>query len=295
MTDPRKIEVFSPDTLSAAVQVLAEVGSEAHILAGGTDLMVALEKGFWQPKGFVLNISRIEPELRYIRMEEGDVCMGALTTFADIARSDLLKTETPSLVAAAREIGAQQIQNRATIGGNIMNASPAGDSMPPLLALDARVVLKSNEGPRTLPLFSFYPAYRETVSQPSELLTEVRIARRDGPTQDYFRKVAPRRAQAISKVILAARAWDVEETEEGPRIGSIRLGVGSVAPTPLRLFETERLLEKAVLTPSLMGAAGHMLETEISPIDDMRSTAEYRRQVCRRLLDEFLSNLLLES
>ncbi|MFT7619331.1 MAG: CO/xanthine dehydrogenase FAD-binding subunit [Planctomycetota bacterium] len=295
MIDVKNIDALSPETLAVAVQALAEVGSEATVLAGGTDLMVALERGTWRPSGFILNISKLEPELRYIRVEDDELRIGALTSFADIVQSGILAVEAPSLVAAAKEIGAQQIQNRATIGGNIMNASPAGDSMPALLALDARVVLTSNEGPRTVPLFSFYSGYRETVSKPSELLTEVRISRRLRVTQDYFRKVAPRRAQAISKVILAARAWDLTATEEGTRLGSVRIGVGSVAPTPLRLFETERLLESEILTPALMAASTRMLETEISPIDDVRSTAEYRRQVCRRLLEEFLSNLLLES
>ena len=159
----------------------------------------------------------------------------------------------------------------------------------------ARVVLTSNEGPRTLPLFSFYPAYRETVSKPSEILTEIRIPRQQSVTQDYFRKVAPRRAQAISKVILAARAWDLEATDVGTRLGSVRIGVGSVAPTPLRLFETERVLAGQILTPTLMATATRTLDTEISPIDDLRSTAEYRRLVCGRLLEEFLANLLLES
>ncbi len=295
MNDVTNVEVFSPESLVSAVQVLAEAGAEARILAGGTDLMVALEKGLWRPQGFVLDISRLSAELRYIKVEEDEVRIGALTSFADIVTSPLLAVEAASLVAAAREIGAQQIQNRATIGGNIMNASPAGDSMPALLALDARVVLTSNEGPRTLPLFSFFPAYRETVAKPSELLTEVRITRRKRVTQDYFRKVAPRSAQAISKVILAARAWDMDASSEGSRLGSVRIGVGSVAPTPLRLFETERVLEGKVLTPSLMAAASRTLETEISPIDDIRSTAEYRRLVCCRLLEEFLANLLLES
>ncbi len=288
------VDVFCPDTLAHAVQVLAEVGPEARILAGGTDLMVALQRGLWRPGGFVLDISRLQSELRFIRREDGRLSLGALTTFADLARSNLVARLAPSLGEAARMVGAAQIQNRATLGGNIMNASPAGDSMPALIALDARVVVTSNEGPRTMPLFSFYQGYRQTVSKPSEILTEVRIPLREG-AQDYFRKVAPRRAQAIAKVILAARAWDVCHEGEETRLGRVRIGVGSVAPTPLRLFETERVLEGGILTPALVEAACRRLETEISPIDDVRSTAVYRREVCRRLLEEFLARLLLDS
>ena len=288
----KDIEVYSPQEVSEAVQVLAEAGPDATILAGGTDLMVALQKGQWRPQGFLLDVSGLEDELRYIVDSDSEIRIGALTTFSDIMNSELLAAQALPLVAAAREVGARQTQNRATLGGNVMNASPAGDSLPALLALGAGIVVTSNEGPRTLPLFSFYTGYRKTVAKPSELLTEIRIAKPREHSFDYFRKVGPRRAQAIAKVVFSAQATGFHVADDGPRINSLRLAIGSVAPFPMRLFETERLLVKEALSPAAGAAAVDILLSEITPIDDLRSTAAHRRLVAGRLLEDFLSALL---
>ncbi|MCB9834297.1 MAG: FAD binding domain-containing protein [Planctomycetes bacterium] len=290
-----EVEVLAPSSLREAVQVLAEVGAEAIPLAGGSDLMVAFRDVSKLPRGFVLDLLGLEPELRGIELVEDEVQIGALTTVDDILHSSLLAAEARPLVEAARCFGSTQIRNRATIGGNVMNGSPAADSLPALLALDARVTLLSSEGPRTVPLYSFYADYRRPVAKPSELLVSIRIARAPANPIESFRKVAARRAQAIAKVILAGRAWDVRAEEEGVRIGEIRLAAGSVGPTPMRLFETERILRSELLGPRLAAEAVAVLRSEITPIDDLRSTAAYRRLVAGRLLEDFLGSLLLQA
>ncbi len=196
--------------------------------------------------------------------------IGALTTYTDIINSPLVRRRLPMLVAAAREIGGRQIQNRGTIGGNIANASPAGDSLPVLAAADATIVLISASGARRVPFASFYTGYRTTVRRTDELIAAIEVPRVEG--RQWWRKVGTRRAQAISKVMMAA--------VRGPLV---RVAVGSVAPTVVRLRYTEDAL--SALTP--IRDAQRILADEIAPIDDVRSTGEYRRRVCANLLAQF--------
>ena len=286
-----ELEVFTPSKVSEAVQVLSEVGEEACILAGGTELMTRFRDPGSLPTGFLLDVSGLEPELRRIDCCANEIRIGALSTITDLVESELLAREAKPLNEAARCFGSKQIRNRATLGGNIMSGSPAADSLPALLALDARVTLLSSEGPRTVPLFSFHADYRRPVAKPSELLVEVRLPRRQARTVDLYRRVAPRRALATARVILAARAWDLSMSEGELRIGGLRLAAGAVAPTPMRLFETERVLLSEPLTPRLVHAAVTALRSEITPIDDLRSTAAYRRLVTGQILDDFLARL----
>ena len=178
----------------------------------------------------------------------------------------------------AAEVGAAQIQNRGTLGGNIATASPAGDSLPVLLALDAEIVVGSARGERTIPAEAFFPAYRRTALQPDELLLRIRVPLRPDRTV-AFRKVGTRRAQAISVVVIAV-AWGVEDG----RWRDVRVALGSVAPTPIRARATEKALEGADPTAAIAAAAAATLEAEITPIDDVRSSAEYRRAVAGRIL-----------
>jgi CO/xanthine dehydrogenase FAD-binding subunit len=174
------------------------------------------------------------------------------------------------LAAAAREIGGVQIQNRGTIGGNVANASPAGDTLPVLLAADAAVVLRSAAGTRRVPMATFYTGYRQTVARPDELIVSVEIPAVKG--RQWFRKVGTRAAQAIAKIVVAG-VWEPQP----------RLAMGSVAPTPLRLSHTERALGRG----ASLAEAQDILQREIAPIDDLRSTAEYRRQVAANLVRQF--------
>ena len=196
--------------------------------------------------------------------------------------SDLVREHLPALAEAAATIGAAQIQNRGTLGGNVINASPAGDTLPLLLATDARLVLASAAGRREMDAAAFWPAYRQTARRPDELLVAIRIPL-PGRRQVRFRKVGTRRAQAISKVVLAL-AW----REDGGVWRDVRLGLGSVAATPIRAMQTEGVLEGAAPRETTADHAAQTLAAEIHPIDDVRSTAEYRRVVAARVLHRLL-------
>lgn len=237
-------------------------------IAGGTDLYVALNFGTLAGPRF-LDVWELD-ELRDIQDGNGTLRIGALASYTSIIRSRAVRARLPMLAAAAREIGGIQIQNRGTLGGNIANGSPAGDSLPALMAADAVVLLRSVAGERRIPLTEFYVGYRKSVMRPDELITAVEIAHTAG-TQ-WFRKVGTRAAQAISKIVMA-----------GIRGDRIRLAIGSVAPVPLRLGRTEEALSSGVT----LERAREVLASEIAPIDDLRSTASYRRNVAGNLLARF--------
>jgi CO/xanthine dehydrogenase FAD-binding subunit len=215
---------------------------------------------------------------------DGRLSIGALTTFTAIRRSPEVAAYAPALAEAAATIGAAQIQNRATIGGNIANASPAGDSLPVLLALDADIVVGGARGERSIPAAEFWPSYRLTSLANDELVVRVETPIVAG-RQARFRKVGTRRAQAISKVVMCL-AWT--EPEPGAPWRDVRLGLGSVAATPIRATATEALLEGSTPDEATTTRAAAMLSTEISPIDDVRSTADYRRAVAARVFARLL-------
>ena len=237
-------------------------------LAGCTDVYVGLNFGTLPAKKF-LDLWPLE-ELRAIRLSGGVLSIGALASYTEIIRSALVRRRLPILAAAAREIGGVQIQNRGTLGGNIANGSPAGDSLPVLAVADATLVLASAREERRVPFGSFYTGYRKSVLRPDELIAAVEIPRVAG--RQWFRKVGTRAAQAISKVVVAA-----------VRLDRPRLALGSVAPTVVRLPRTEAVLASG----ASIADARRELESEIQPIDDLRSTAEYRRRVSGNLLEQF--------
>lgn len=277
--------VQSPKTLADAYALLAERERPLKIIAGGTDLMVLMNAHVLEVSEF-LDIWRID-ELRGIS-DEGDVLrIGALTTYTQLIRSELIQRHVPALVAASRTIGAIQIQNRGTIGGNIVNASPAGDSLPVLAAYDAEVEIGSTRGTRRVAFNEFYEGYRRTMLKTDELVLAIRIPKLVESERDFFWKVGTRRAQAISKTVMAARARMSDKTVE-----TISIGIGSVAPTVIRVPETERLLTGATLTPSLIDDARRMIAREIAPITDLRSTERYRRTVTGNVLGKFLRQLI---
>ncbi len=275
---------YSPATLSEAYEALRERGSSVKIIAGGTDLMVLMNAHMLDAADF-LDIWQVD-ELRGISDEGDHLRIGALTTYTQLINSPLVKQHAPSLIAASRTIGAIQIQNRGTIGGNVVNASPAGDSLPVLAAFDAEIEIGSARGIRVVAFNQFYTGYRRTVLEPDELVIAVRLAKLKEGERDFFWKVGTRRAQAISKTVLAARA----KTTDGV-IESISIGVGSVAPTVIRAFKTESLLTTATLIPELIEQARHTISEEISPITDLRSTEHYRRTVTGNVLTKFLRQL----
>jgi xanthine dehydrogenase small subunit len=262
--------LLTPRSLREALRMLHAEGPLTP-MAGCTDLYVALNFGELKGKTF-LNLWPLA-QLRRIAVGEGVLSIGALCTYTDLMRSRLVQRRVPMLVAAAREVGGPQIQNRGTIGGNIANASPAGDTLPVLAVAGATVVLGSIRGQRRVLFTEFYTAYRRTVISPDELIVAVEIPEIEG--RQWFRKVGTRAAQAISKVVMAA-------VDAGPG-GAPRIAVGSVAPTVVRLPRTEAALASGMS----IGDAQRILSDEIVPIDDVRSTAEYRRRVSANLLASF--------
>ena len=270
--------VTSPRDLQGAYAALAAAPADAPArpIAGGTDLMVALTGELGEPPASVVDLWAIDA-LRGIAVEGPELVLGALTTYTDIRRSPLCREHVPALVDAAATIGAAQIQNRGTLGGNVANASPAGDTLPVLLATDAVFVLGSQRGERDVPAAEFWTAYRRTALAPDELLLRIRIPLATD-REVRFRKIGTRRAQSISKVVLAV-GW------RGPEPWTdVRVALGSVAATPIRARATEAVLEGRAPTPETADLAAETLAAELSPIDDVRSTAEYRRLVASRVL-----------
>ncbi|MCA1630518.1 MAG: xanthine dehydrogenase family protein subunit M, partial [Acidobacteria bacterium] len=225
-------------------------------------------------------------ELRGVEVTSDHVTLGALTTYTEVQRHEVLRREFPALCEAARETGGWAIQNRGTIGGNIANASPAADSPPALLAYDAEIELVSSNGARWVGYDEFHTGYKQTAMRADELIARVRLPRARGDLRSYYRKVGTRRAQAISKVCLAATA----STSDG-RLESVRVAVGSVAPTVVRCRRTEELLRGRKVGEVPTKSARETLSQEIAPIDDIRSTRDYRLRVAANLLEEFLSSL----
>ena len=273
-----------PGSLSEALAVLAREPGVWQPFAGGTDLMVLLEAGKLAHKRY-LSVAKLE-DLRGVEVTADFVILGALTTYTEIQKHPVLQSEFPLLCAAARETGSIATQNRGTLGGNIVNASPAADSPPVLLVYDADIELISIRKEHWLAYHGFHTGYKKMQLAPDELLRAIRLPRRAKPWRQYYRKVGTRKAQAISKVCFAGAAL----VENGV-IRDIRIALGSVAPVVLRAVKTEDALQDVNITPKIIAAAMETLAREIAPIDDIRSTARYRLRVAQNLLKEFLSQL----
>ncbi|MDT7602111.1 MAG: hypothetical protein QOF61_108 [Acidobacteriota bacterium] len=274
-----------PRTLSDALDAMAREPGAWRAFAGGTDLMVLFEAGALAHKKF-LSIWQLE-ELRGVEVTDEHVTLGALTTYTEVRRDETLRREFPALCDAARETGGWAIQNRGTVGGNIANASPAADSPPALIIYDAELELVSSAGARWIKYDQFHTGYKQTVMRADELIARVRLRREPRGRVSYYRKVGTRRAQAISKVCMAGAAQ-----MSGARIESARIALGSVAPTVVRCVRTEEMLRDQVIDEGLIKAARAQLAEEIVPIDDIRSTRDYRLRVAANLLEDFLSSII---
>ncbi len=277
-------QLVLPASLSEALDFLAQDNGTWKPFAGGTDLMVLLEAGKLPHRNY-LNIWNLS-ELRGIEITDTDITLGALTTYTDVQNNRTLREEFPMLCQAASETGGLAIQNRGTLGGNIVNASPAADSPPALLAYDAELELVSAKDPRTVPYSSFHTGYKQMNIRPHELLRAIRLPRTTKPRTHYYRKVGTRKAQAISKVCFAAVG-----SQEGNQVDDVRIALGSVAPIPIRCPQTENALPHKVIDADTLNAARAALTSDISPIDDLRSTRDYRLRVALNLLTDFLANL----
>ena len=265
--DVNALALERPRSLKDALKMLS--GDPRLVpIAGCTDVYVGLHFGTMSDRRFIdlWNLT----ELRGISVERDVLTIGALTTYTDIIESKIVQKRVPMLAAAAREVGGAQIQNRGTLGGNVANASPAGDTLPVLAAANARIVLRSETATRTVTFDSYYTGYRKSVRQPGELIVAIEIPRIDG--RQWWRKVGTRRAQAISKIMIGA-----------VRGKQVRVAFGSVASTVILARKTAAVLQGG----GSIGDAQAALRTEIAPIDDVRSTGEYRMKVATNLLEQF--------
>ena len=275
-----------PKTLRQALVMLTEEPRLTPI-AGCTDVYVGLHFGTVAERRFI-DLWSLD-ELRGIALDDGRLRIGALTTYSEIIGSKLVNRRLPMLVAASREVGGAQIQNRGTLGGNIANASPAGDTLPVLAAAGADVILRSARGQRTVPFESFYTGYRASVRQPDELIVAVEFPVING--RQWWRKVGTRRAQAISKVMIAGVRPRPERGSRAPRVArdesnggsGVRIAFGSVGPTVVLARHAALILQRG----GTLADAQAALAKEIAPIDDVRSTREYRARVAMNLLAEF--------
>ena len=280
-------ELIAPGNLAAVLELLAAEPGVWTPIAGGTELMVAFAAGRLSAARLV-SLWDI-PDLRFVRETEESMVIGAGVTFLDLRRHTLLAAELPLLAKAARWIGSIANQGRATLGGNLVNGSPAADSSPALLAYDAEIETISVRGRRKVPYSEFHTGYKRNVLAVDELLYAVHLPRRFSRHRQYLRKVGTRRAMAIAKVALGATAL----LERGV-VREVRLGAASLAPYPTRLKQTEAALLGQTLTRETVLAARRALLAEVLPIDDIRSTADYRRRVAVNLLEEFLLELRRE-
>lgn len=285
--DPADYKLVSPGNLQAVLALMAGEPAEWLPIAGGTDVMVLYSAGKLAKRKLV-NIWNI-PELRQIEVLREKVRIGAACTYSALRRDEIVTWEFPLLAAAAAWTGGIANQNRGTIGGNIANASPAADALPALLVYDAELTLVSVRGERRVAYRDFHTGYKKTVMAADELILEISLPRQFAEYFSHARKVGARNAQAISKVCLAGLGKIADGT-----IGDVRLALGSVAPVPLRLKETERSLRGKRIEPALMDAAREIAVREIRPIDDIRSTARYRAAVAGNLVAEFLGKLAAE-
>jgi CO/xanthine dehydrogenase FAD-binding subunit len=276
------MKVLRPRSADEALRLFEE-NPLALPLAGGTDLMVAWNMGSLNNKP-VLDLSAIR-EWTGIRKVPGGLAVGALTTHAELADHPEIRRNFPLLAEACAAVGSVQIQNRGTVGGNIANASPAGDTFPALAVYEARVRTVSKHGRRAIPFLGLFAGVKKTVLGQTELIEAVELPFLHAkPARQVFRKVGTRAAQAISKTVAAGLVW----LEKGGAIKELRFALGSMAPTVRRLEAAEAFLKGRKPSSSAIETAAALLAKDVSPIDDFRSTAEYRFEVSRNILRSFL-------
>jgi carbon-monoxide dehydrogenase medium subunit len=274
--------VLRPESVGEAVALFAGNPS-AKPLAGGTDFMVLWNMGGANGQ-CVLDLSGVK-EWRVIRKTVTGLSIGALVTHAELRDDPAVRREFPLLAQAAAAVGAEQIQNRGTLGGNIANASPAGDSFPALAVYEASVKTISRKGQRSIPFRDVFAGVKKTNLEPGELIASIELpylSKR--PHRQVYRKVGTRAAMSISKAVIAGLLWLGRDRT----VRELRFALGSMAPTVRRLRAAEELVKGKRLTPEVAAEACELLRKDVSPIDDVRSTAEYRMHVSQNLLSDFL-------
>jgi xanthine dehydrogenase small subunit len=274
--------VLRPRTVREALAAYAN-SPTALPLVGGTDVMVTWNLGEMNDR-VILDLSRLRD---WSRIDEttSSLRIGALATHTQLQQHPIVQRRFPLLVAACATVGGVQIQNRGTIGGNIANASPAGDTLPPLAVYNARVHVISANEKRTVPFLDIFAGVKKTTLRPGELIESIELPFLDKkPQREMFRKVGTRAAQAISKTVASALLWLARDGT----VTDLRIALGSMAPTVRRLHAVETFVKGRKLTPAVIIEASALITADVSPIDDVRSTAAYRLATSQRLLEAFL-------
>lgn len=274
-----RFEYHEPDSLDETIALLQRYGDDARLLAGGTDLIIAMQRGLLR-SAHIINLLQV-PGLDQIRVNEG-VVIGALVTHRRLERAAWLRGPAIALAEGARVIGGHQVRNVATVGGNICNASPAADTVPPLLCLDAEVRLVGHNGERTVPLDQFFTGPGQTVRTPMEVLTAIQLPPLPPRTATSFIKIGRRRAMELSIVCVAVR---VSLAKDGQTCKEVRIALGAVAPTPIRAHHAEAVLRGEKLTEGTIRKAAQVAVTETQAIDDVRASAEYRRMLVETVVE----------
>jgi xanthine dehydrogenase iron-sulfur cluster and FAD-binding subunit A len=283
-------EYVSPASLQETLEVLAEKREQARLVAGATDLMLELERGVRKGIRTVIDITRL-PDLDHITLREDDtIHIGPLVTHNAAAASKLLRERAFALVSAAWQVGAPQIRNRATLAGNLVTASPANDTITPLMALGAGVRLRSLRGERQVPLAEFYTGVRKTVLEPDEMLVEIAFPALKPGARSTFLKLGLRRAQAIS-LVNAAVVLDLAEAGQEAKVRSAVITLGAVAPVIIRAPQAEDYLVGKTLTDKVLARAAELAAAAARPIDDLRGSAAYRRAMVGVLVKRALRQL----
>jgi carbon-monoxide dehydrogenase medium subunit len=293
---------YQPSSLDQALQLLQQHASSARIISGGTDVLVELQRGV-RPTTTLIDITRLH-ELKYVCHSDGTIQIGGLATHNDVIASAACVQYALPLAQACWEVGAPQIRTRATIAGNVITASPANDTITPLMALGAEVVLLSAAGERTVPLREFYTGFRTTAIQPDELLREIRIPALQEHQRGLFLKLGLRRAQAISVIDLAIiltfdivdRRLQIADWDGAPQstiynLQSAIITLGCLAPTIVRAPTAEAYLRGKLLTPEVCAEAGRLACADVAPIDDVRGSASYRLATLANLVAQGLRRI----
>jgi CO/xanthine dehydrogenase FAD-binding subunit len=281
------IEVTTPRNLDDALSLLREKAGKLKPIAGGTDAIIELKGGLVKAAE-LLDLSSLS-DLRYISKDGAKIRIGALSTYSDIIESSITNDHCKVLVEASRTIGAPQLQNRATMGGNLANASPSGDTIPPLYALDATVSVQNLKATRRIPIEKFFLGYRKIDLRPDELITEIAFDAIENPCDATFLKLGLREAHFIS--IASAAVW-AKWASKGSRFSDIRVALGAVAPTVVRARKCEESLRDSTLAEDSIWKACELAPHEASPISDIRASAQYRRAMISSLVYKSVQKLV---
>lgn len=278
------MEYLSPKTINELVKLTTSYGSEAAIIAGCTDVLV--KKNFFDTKKAIIDINAVA-ELKKIEDLGDKIRIGAAVTFSDIRNSDLVNRSNKALVEAAKVCGSLQIRNRATIAGNVINASPAADSIPPLMVSNATLVLLSEKGEEHISIKKFFTGPGKTILKPGQIVAYIEFNKDKPGDISFYRKIGTRKALSIAKASVAFKA-----NKSNGKLKNVEIAYGSVGPTVITSQKAREYLENKPINKETIKEVSSLAFEEVSPIDDIRSTAEYRRLVVKNVLIEELSQFV---